>query len=238
MPDDLHIGSPVLERDEQLPKVALHPAPWQLQASAYVFVVRMPDEVLDREAFAPPSLAGKRCGNTSYFLYVDYRASNCGPYHEMMVAPAAYDFGEDRYLSITRIYVSTYDSVVNGRANWGIPKDRADFLREREGKIDHIQVSRDGHVIADMRFKPFSLAVPVTSWLLPSGLRTLMQHWQGKSYRFALSAKGSMRLGKVIEWKFDPKLFPDLARGKVIAGAHFPTFDMTFPIPRVQEGLL
>jgi hypothetical protein len=238
MPDDLHIGAPVLEREENLPEVPRHPAPWQLQASAYVLAVRMPDDVLDREAFVPPSLAGKRCGNTSYFLYVDYRAANCGPYQEMMVAPAVYDFGESRYPSITRIYVSTYDSVVNGRINWGIPKDRADFQREREGKVDHIRVSRDGHVFADMRFRAQGLALPVTSWLLPAGLRTLMQHWQGKSYRFTLSAKGSMQLGKLVEWKFDPKFFPDLARGKVIAGAYFPTFDMTFPVATVQDGLL
>jgi hypothetical protein len=238
MPDDLHSGPPVLERDEDLPHVARHPAPWQLQASAYVLVLRMPDDVLDRGAFAPPSLAGKRCGNISYVLYVDYRGAPCGPYQELMVAPAVYDFGEGRYPSITRIYVSTYDSVVSGRANWGIPKDRADFQHEREGKLDRIRVAREGHVFADMRFQPQGLAVPVMSWLLPSRLLTLTQHWQGKSYRFTLSAKGRMSLAKLVDWKFDPKYFPDLARGKVIAGAYFPTFDMTFPVATVQDGLV
>ena len=238
MPDDLHLGSPVLERDEQLPQVARHPAPWLLQASAYVLAVRMPDDLLDRESFAPPSLAGKRCGNISYVLYVDYSAANCGPYQELIVAPAVYDFGEGRYPSITRIYVETYDSVVNGRLNWGIPKDRADFQREAAGKSDHIRVSRDGHVFADMRFQSFGLTLPVTSWLLPAGLRTLMQHWQGKSYRYTISAKGSMRMAKLVEWKFDTKYFPDLARGKVLAAAYFPTFEMTFPVAVVTPGLV
>ncbi|HKU36823.1 MAG TPA: acetoacetate decarboxylase family protein [Polyangiales bacterium] len=238
MRDEHHDGCPVLEREDALPQVPRHPAPWQLTASAYVLAVRMPEEILDRQSFVPPSLAGKRCGDISFFLYVDYSATNCGPYREIIFAPALYDFGEGRYPTITRIYVETYDSVVNGRLNWGIPKDRADFQHEREGKVDRVRVSRDGHVFADMRFAPYSLPMPVTSWLLPAGLRTLMQHWQGKSYRFTLSAKGMLRLGKLVDWHFDPKFFPDLARGKVIAGAYFPKFEMTFPVATVQDGLV
>ena len=238
MPDDLHIGPSVLERDENLPEVARHPAPWVMRASAYVFALRMPDEVLDRAAFAPPSLAGKRAGKTSYVLYVDYQTADCGPYHELMIAPSVYDFGEGRFASITRIFVSTYDSVVNGRANWGIPKDRADFSVEREGKVDHIRLSRDGHEFADMRLQGFSLAVPTTSAFLPGGLRTLMQHWQGKTYKFTLKAKGNVRLAKVVDWRFDPKFFPDLASGKVLGGLHFPSFEMTFPVARIDDGLL
>lgn len=224
----------VLEPETNLPQVPRKPAPWQLEASAYVLAVKLPDDVIDHASFVPESLAGKRSGNTAYVLYVDYRESDVGPYRELLVSPATYDFGDGRYPTITRIYVSSYESVVNGRANWGIPKDRADFTFEHGAKnVDHIQVSRDGHVFADMRFHPFGLTLPVTSWLLPAGLRTLVQHWQGKSYRFTLSAKGNMRMAKVVEWRFDPKFFPDLARGKVLAAAYFPNFQMTFPVATV-----
>jgi hypothetical protein len=229
-------GPEVLDPEHALPKVELQPAPWQLQASAYVLAVRMPEDVLDTAAFVPPSLAGKRCGHTAYVLFVDYRQANCGPYRELLVAPAVYDFGEGHYPSITRIFVSTYDSVVNGRINWGLPKDRADFTIERgNDNVDTVRVSRDGHVFANMRFKSYGLTFPVTSALLPAGLRTLMQHWQGKSYRFTLSAKGALRMAKLVEWTFDPTMFPDLARGKVLMAGYFPSFDMTFPVATVRE---
>ncbi len=227
----------VLETDDKLPDVALKPAPWVLEASAYVLAVRMPEEVIDNAAFVPSTLIGKRRGSTAYVLFVDYRAAAVGPYQELLVAPAVYDFGEQgEYPTITRIYVSTYDSVVNGRRNWGIPKDRADFSIERVAKnVDEIRVARDGHVFAEMRMQSYGLTLPVTSWVLPAGLRTLMQHWQGKTYRFTLSAKGKMSMAKVLEWRFDPSYFPDLARGKVLAAAYFPGFEMTFPVPEVRD---
>lgn len=238
MLDDLRTTSVVLERDEALPQVPRHPAPWRLEASAYLLAMRMPQEILDRHSFVAPSLAGKRCGDISFFMYVDYRSSNCGPYQELIFVPGMYDFGEARHLTIARIYVSTYDSVVNGRLNWGIPKDRADFTRKRDGKIDHVQVSRDGHVFADMRLSPYSLPAPVAAWLLPRGLRTFVQHWQGKSYRYTLSGTGMARLGRVVDWRFDPKYFPDLALGKVIGGVYLPRVSITFPVATVHEGLV
>ena len=226
----------LLETDDVLPQVERKPAPWLLEASAYVLVVRLPEDLIDRAAFVPESLAGKRRGQTAYVLYVDYRSSDCGPYRELLVAPAVYDFGEGVYPTITRIFVSTYDSVVNGRANWGIPKDRADFSTEQVAKnTEHVRVSRDGQVFADMRFHSFGLPLPVTSKLLPGGLFTLIQHWQGKSYKTALSAKGNMKLAKLVEWQFDPNYFPDLARGKVLAAAYFPKFEMTFPVAQVRD---
>jgi len=230
-------GQPgLLEPDEALPQVPLKPAPWRLEASAYVLAVRMPEDVIDRASFVPPVLAGKRRGQTAYVLYVDYKVADVGPYQELLVAPAVYDFGEGEYPTITRIYVSTYESVVNGRRNWGIPKDRADFAAETVAKnTDAVRVSRDGRVFADMKFQSYGLALPVTSWVLPAGLRTLMQYWHGKTYRFTISAKGSMKMAKMIEWRFDPEYFPDLARGKVLAAAYFPHFEMTFPVSQVRE---
>jgi hypothetical protein len=237
MPDEPPIVATLLEPDADLPEVPHHPAPWQLQGSAYVFAVRMPEDVLERAAFAPESLSGKRRGSTSYVLYVDYQAAPCGPYRELLIAPAVYAFGAGRHPSVTRIYVSSYASVVNGRHNWGLPKDRADFEVEREGKVEHVRVLRDGHVFADMRFRAFGLALPVASWLLPQGLCTLVQHFRDKTFRFTLSAKGSVRVGQLVDWTFDPSFFPDLARGKVVAGACFPRFEMTFPVATVEHGL-
>jgi Acetoacetate decarboxylase (ADC) len=152
----------------------------------------------------------------------------------LLVAPAAFDFQDGHYLSITRIFVSTYQSVVNGRINWGIPKDHADFTVQRSAdRTDHIVVSRGGKVIADLRLSHHGLTVPVHSGILPAGLRTVKQHWRGKEYGVTLSAKGSLRMAKLVDARFDPEFFPDVAQGRVIAAGYLPSFDMTFPLPTV-----
>jgi hypothetical protein len=224
----------VLEPDG-LPEVALKPAPWQLHGSGYALMVRLPTELIEHHAFVPPSLAGKRRGRTAFVLYMDYQSSDGGPYRELLVVPASFDFEPGNHLSITRIYVSSYASVVNGRRNWGIPKDYADFdVQHVDERVDRIRLSRAGHVFVDLQLRNFGLTLPVHSGMLP-GVLTLMQHWRDKVYRFTLRAKGKARLAKVLDWHFDPKFFPDLAQGRVIAGAYLPSFDMTFPMPTVRD---
>jgi hypothetical protein len=224
----------VLEPDG-LPDVPLKAAPWQLHGSGYVLLVRLPEALIDQHAFVPPSLVGKRRGRTAYVMFMDYATSDCGPYRELLVVPASFDFEPGTYPSITRIYVSTYDSVVNGRRNWGIPKDQADFDLQREGKIDRIVVSRAGRTFAELRLRHFGLSLPVHSSLIPPGMRTLKQHWRGHEYGITLQAKGMLRMAKLLDWQFDPLFFPDLAQGHVIAAGYLPSFDMTFPVATLRE---
>jgi len=227
----------VLEKDADLPSVPRRPAPWQMHASGYVFAVLMPEDVLDQAAFVPSELVPRRKNRISVVLFVDYSETAVGPYRELLVTPAAYAHAQGTYPSITRIYVDSYDSVVNGRLNWGIPKDRADFERTPgAGGTETVRVSRAGHTFAELVLRPYGPTLPVRSWLLPSPLRTLVQHWQGKSYRFTLSASGKARLASVEHWSFDPNFFPDLARGRVLTGAYLPSFDMLFPVAELREG--
>ena len=225
----------VLEPDSALPDVPAHPAPWQLTASAYMLLVKLPEHVLDQGAFVPPALVGKRRSGLSVVLLVDYQKADCGPYGELMLIPAAFAFDQGNYLTITRIFVSTYESAVNGRRNWGIPKDRADFAVERDAKgCDRVRVSRDGHTFADFELRAFGPSLPVRSWMLPTPVRSLMQHWNKQSYSFELLASGSMRMASLRSWSFDPQYFPDLAQGRVLAAAHFPKFEMLFPVPEMK----
>lgn len=221
----------VFEPDAGLPSVPLHPAPWQLRASAYVFAVRLPEALLDHAAFVPAPLVSKRKSRIAAVMLVDYQGAPCGPYRELLVAPASFAFASVTCPTITRIYVSTYDSVVNGRRNWGIPKDIADFTSERdEAKgTEVVRVSRDGHTFAELTLKAYGPTLPVSTWLVPSAMRTLVQHWQGKDYRLTLTASGKGRLASVSSWRFDPKYFPDLAQGRVLGGTYLPDYELTFP---------
>jgi hypothetical protein len=225
----------VLEADHTLPQVPRAPAPWQLEGSAYVLLVNMPEQVLDQAAFVPASLAGKRKSRMSVVMWVDYRKSNAGPYRELLMVPGTFATDEGTYHSISRIFVSTYDSVVNGRANWGIPKDRADFSAEPAADGgEHLRAGRDGHVFAELNVRAFGPTLPVRSWLLPPRMLTLVQHWRGQSYRLTLKARGVMRMAKLQSWRFDPQYFPDLARGRVLAAAHLPRFEMEFPVAELK----
>lgn len=226
----------VLEPDAALPEVPRQPAPWTLRAQGYVVVVLMPAQTLDTAAFVPEGLVPKRRGRTSVMLFIDYKEAVCGNYQELLLAPAAYETPSGTHPTITRIFVSSYESVVNGRRNWGIPKDLARFTREHDASraSDRIVVSRGGDTLVDMKLRAYGPTLPVRTWLLPAGMRTLVQHWNGTRYRFTLHAQGRARLATVEDWRFDPRYFPDLARGRVLTATYLPDFQMTFPDPQTQ----
>src|SRR5574343_636748 len=103
------------------------PAPWTLRGRGYILAIRMPQAVLDDCPHTPAELRASRRGALSLAMLVDYAESPAGPYQELLFIPGTFDFQGQRHPSISRIFVSTMASVVNGRRNWGIPKDRCDF---------------------------------------------------------------------------------------------------------------
>lgn len=227
----------MLQPDDALPNVPLKPAPWSLQGQGWIVALKLPAGHAARSAFLPPEFAGQCRGGHALLMFVDYAQSDSGPYHELLFIPGSFPFRDGRrHLSISRILVSTWDSVVNGRRNWGIPKDRADFDMRYSvdgGREDHI-VLRDGErVMADLRFRSWPLSLPVFGGIVPERLRTLAQRYAGADYFYAPSSHGWIQPGKVVSWKFDPELFPDLAGARVVAALKIPSFQMTFPVARV-----
>jgi hypothetical protein len=219
--------------------VPLCPAPWDLRGSGWIVALRLPPGSPAREAFLPAELTGRGRSPVSFLMYVDYAESGCGPYRELLFIPGSIPFEDGRrHLSIGRIVVSTWDSVVNGRNNWGIPKDRADFEVERpagDGREEHIRVTSDGREVCDLRFAAsrFAPALPVSGGLLPTGLRTLAQGFRGRTYYYAPEARGRVRPGRLVSWCFDAKLFPDLADARILAVLQVESFRMTFPVARI-----
>lgn len=230
----------MLQPDDMLPEVALHPAPWELRGSGWIVALRLPPGSPARDAFLPPGLAGRGGGFAAYLMYVDYVQSPCGPYRELLFIPGAFRFGDGRrHLSIGRILVSTWDSVVNGRNNWGISKDRADFAVATGGPDaggECVRVTSDGRELCELRFAPLRLApsLPVSAGLLPAGLRTLAQQFRGRTYYYAPAAKGRVRPGRLVSWRFDATLFPDLAGAAVLAALKVESFRMNFPVATVE----
>jgi hypothetical protein len=214
------------------------PAPWQLRGRAYVSMLHLPDEVLDQGSFLPLSLQGKRKPSPhGYLMFVDYAASPVGPYHELLFIPGSFRFEDGRnHLSISRIFVSSIDSVVNGNRNWGIPKDVAEFdVRYDDAGVDRVTVSKDGKVFAQLAFKHYPMGLPIIGWMVPERLRTLGQHDHGKTYIYSPSASSLALMAKLVEARFDPAMFPDASRGKPVLTVYLPNFRMLFPPARVIE---
>lgn len=229
----------MLQPDESLPRVPLCPAPWDLRGAGWIVALKLPTHHPAHDAFLPRELVGRRRSLASCLMYVDYAESGCGPYRELLFMPGAFPFDDGRsHLTISRILVSTWDSVVNGRANWGIPKDRADFEVERGGvqaREERVRVTSQGREVCELRFATLRFAppLPVHGALVPASLRTLAQRLRGQTYYYAPQARGRIRPGRLLSWRFDAELFPDLTAAAVVAALQVESFRMTFPVARV-----
>ena len=215
---------------ENLPAVPKAPAPWQLRGQGYILAIRLPADLLDHESFAPDSIAGSRRGRLAYVMFVDYQSSDGGPYHELLYIPGTFRFSTSRRLSITKIYVSTWESVVNGHDNWGIPKERCDFrVRYGADGTDEVQLSLDGEIFAELKFRHRFFRIPFNGNLVPKPLRTLAQHFKGAEFTYVPAARGHIKPATLVEARIDSARFPDISRGRVIACVKVTDFDMVFP---------
>ncbi len=229
----------MMDSQKELPEVPEKPAPWQLTGTGWIVALRLAADSPIRDAFLPPDLAGRSRGFASFLMFVDYEQSACGPYRELLFIPGSLPFPDGRrHLSISRIVVSTWDSVVNGRRNWGIPKDRADFdvaYSVDGGREDRIQVSSEGRQLCSLCFEasPVPLRFPVSTAWLPRSLLGLAQRDDTRTYYFTPDASGKVRPGRVLDWKFDYRLFPDLEESVVLGAFKVESFQMTFPAARI-----
>ncbi|MEQ1438946.1 acetoacetate decarboxylase family protein [Fontimonas sp. SYSU GA230001] len=218
------------------PSVIDAPAPWRLQGRGYVSLLRCPADLLDGHSFVPESLRGKRSrAPYALMMFVDYASSPVGPYHELLFIPGSFAFEDGRrHLSISRIFVSTLDSVVNGQRNWGIPKDVAQFeVRYGDHGLDRVRVSRNGTCFAELAYTSWPLSLPVATALLPASWHTLAQHDRGQTFIYRPSARGWMRPARLVERRFDAFEFPDVASADVLATVKLTHFDMTFPASQI-----
>ncbi len=197
--------------------------------------LRLPAGDPARTAFVPADLRATVKSAFSVLMCVAYDEAPCGPYRELLFIPGTMNFGDARHPSISRILVSTWDSVVNGRSNWGIPKDRADFDWTRSD--DRRPLARDqrrqGVVLARIHRADGRATAAAARPGCPRRLGTLAQRQDGRTYYYRPEATGSLRLCRLRRWRFDPELFPDLSRATVLTAVRIEGFRMVFPVARV-----
>ena len=147
--------STFLQSSDRLPPTERVPAPWSLRGHGWIVLLRLPRKAAARTDFVPTSLQAYLRAAISTLVCVEYSSAPCGAYRELLLIPGTMRFPDGRrHASISRILVSTWASVANGRANWGIPKDRADtFEIVRDGSTERFRVADGGRELCRLDFE-------------------------------------------------------------------------------------
>jgi len=175
--------------------------------------------------------AGFRAGLGAVML-VDYDTSGVGPYQELLLIPGRAEVGGKHRFSISKIYVSTETSTLNGRKNWGIPKETARFDWQPGANGSETVTVRVGERVAfSATLKSAGLSFPLTSALLPF---TIGQRLDGHSFLTRPRASGWGKLARLLDLQTDPDLFPDLSGLKPLAVLAVRDLKMTFPLPEIH----
>jgi hypothetical protein len=166
-------------------------------------------------------------------MWVDYESSDAGPYRELLYIPGAFRSGLQLRYSITRIYVTTEASVINGRRNWGIPKELAD-ISWKVGK-EGVEICCRGPqgLAGQMAIRHLPGKVPVNTGLIPKILRTFVQYWEGQTFEYPLMGRGWLKPVQVTDCQFEEPGFPALCREDILAGFAVDPFRLVFPEARL-----
>ncbi len=204
------------------------PAPWTLRGEGIILLFRFKKSWVDQAANLPEYLQQKFRGGFGYVMLVDYQESPVGPYKELLFIPEK--FGEEKLKSITTIFVDSDASTLNGRANWAIPKQTADFHWQKEKGLDRVDVTLNGKPVFQASIRSGGISFPMNTGLLPIRLR---QELEDQVLFTQPEGKGWGKLARIQEVEVDTQLFPDIRGIKPILAMKVSPFTLTFPKPSI-----
>lgn len=217
------------------PQAESFPPPWKLRGDGYIFLYRFPREFVEQYGFIPPAHESAFVGGLGAVMLVDYHSTPCGPYRELLFIPGQFKVGERQHYSITKIYVSTQASIDNGRANWGIPKEYADFdVTAVADRHERISLRQQGLLRAEWEISHLPLLVPITTALIPAAARSLIHGLFGKRFTVTPSGWGWLSAMRLHGFNTDPTFFPPVAEFKPAYMLRARNFHLTFPVPEIE----
>ncbi|MEQ8677868.1 MAG: acetoacetate decarboxylase family protein [Aggregatilineales bacterium] len=212
--------------------------PWELRGDGFILIYRFPEAFIRRDGNVPRFLSDKFAGGWGTVMLMDYHTSPVGAYRELLFVPGVFDVGRRWTYSVTKIYVSTMASVVNGRENWGIPKQLADFeLKQCPDNRQHISVSVDGNPFFSASLRVSAPRLPVTTRLLPFRPALIQQSTDQPEATILLTkptGSGWVRTAKIETLTVDNTYFPNIEPFKPIVTINVANFTANFPIPKVM----
>lgn len=198
------------------------PAPWNVKGRAYWIVYRFPEAFL-REAFGNGVTLD---GGIGFVGLVDYSSTNVGTYQELMLIPGRARYPGARGYSVSHIVVDSEASMVNGRANWGIPKGMAEFdWSQGEKGEERIVVRQEGETMINMSLRPRGPSIPFHSRLIPGGL-SIVQRANGTTLKTSFTTQCRMRWARVVGCECPGTRFPDVSRYTPLAAIYMPHFNI------------
>jgi len=211
-----------------LKPLIIAPAPWTLRGNGYIFLYRFSKEFIEKQGFLNDFHKNARYkGIIGSVMLVDYHTSEVGAYKELLFIPGLFNFGKKTGFNISKIYVSTYESVYNGIQNWGIPKELADFTVEQKA-------SNHTHFALKNEQTPF-FEVDINSYGIPFYINTALfpfnfyQPLENKTLLTQPNGKGWAKLCKLSNLKVDSDFFPDISTQRPLACMAVRNFTMKFP---------
>jgi hypothetical protein len=209
------------------------PAPWTLTGSGFVLLYRFPAGFINQYGqMADYQLNGFK-GLIGAVMLVDYKASDVGPYQELLFIPGMFKLANKWAFSISKIYVSTYESLWNGVENWGIPKELADFQISYNGSETIFETGLNQKTFFKAAINDFGMKFPISTQYLPTV--KIVQQWKSGLLQTSPQAKGSVRFCKLMEIKADPLFFPPLDHVKPLLCLSIKDFSMIFPVARILK---
>lgn len=213
--------------------VKKYPAPWNLNGSGYIILYKFSKEFVNKEANVPEFLKDKYSGGFGSVMLVNYKESNAGPYGELLFIPGKFKFNNQRLDTISKIYVSTMESVINGQKNWGIPKQKADFkFTDLGNNKENVVVSLDSDKIIDVTIKHGDFSFPVSTKLLPF---PLVQEYENIYFYTNFYGNGKGTFGRIEKMEVNSSLFPDISKCTPIAIVRVDPFEITFPESKISK---
>lgn len=161
-------------------------------------------------------------------MLIRYTSSPVGPYDELLYVPGRYLYRDGngtlkKAWRVTKIYVSTEESVVNGRINWGIPKNVANFDWTEDGGRSDVSIALpDGSFIAELKIQQYGFAFPLDSTILGYNLANMLPlvhptlnadgslSESSNLLRTTLKLAGRTRISRLVSVRTNPDLFPPL----------------------------
>lgn len=207
----------------------ISPAPWQLKGEGYLMIYSCSNDFLMTEGFIKEELKPFLWLKFGLVMLVNYQASPVGPYGELLFIPGMFHFKGKYYWHISKIFVSSIDSVYNGRENWGIPKELAQFeFKEMAKGSKSIKVTLNEALVFSAHLKDSSWGFPLSTSILPF---QFIQPLNGKEYITQPKGTGKAFFSKLNGLEIGAGLFPSIGSQKRLACLHIPNFSLAFPIP-------
>jgi Acetoacetate decarboxylase (ADC) len=218
---------------EHTPDIKIAPAPWNLTGDAYIMVYKFSKDFVEEYGFLADYQQDRFLGYVGTVMLVDYKTSGVGPYRELLFIPGMFTFDWKKMFSISKIYVSSRDSVYNGIENWGIPKEYADFdWQTNADGTEDISVNIEGKEFFKTTIKKGFISFPLTTAILPLNV---VQKLRKDLIVTNPTAKGKATLAKIKSIKVDKNFFPDLSKASPLITMKVKDFEMTFNVPLVKK---